>query len=186
MLDRDDLKQRYEKFLELEKVTSHIFLMFPDSVKTFIAGLAALRLFRQTRDQSWLNKGTECKNKMKHWAEEGSAWNFEHKLVLLEAEAYFSCGNFELAKSSYKHAIAKAQSHRFVNDLALSHELTGKFYVEIGDLSTSLEYFMLAHENYDRWGAVAKASLLFGFVNEKFAPLGNISICSQQSGSAAS
>jgi hypothetical protein len=57
---------------------------------------------------------------------------------------------------------------------ALACELAARFYLEIGDISSSLQHFTLAHENYDKWGATGKASQLFVYVSEKFVGfLGN-------------
>lgn len=105
---------------------------------------------------------------MKQWAQTGT-WNFEHKLHLMEAEEQFSHGLHETAKESYKCAILCARAHKFINDEAFACELTAKFYLNIGDLALSMEHFILAHEKYESWGAVAKAAALFASVNNKFA-----------------
>lgn len=107
---------------------------------------------------------------MKHWADEGAAWNFEHKLKLMEAEERFCIGDLETAKQSYKIAIELAKDRKFINDEALACELAAKFYFETENLSLSLEHYRFAHEKYCEWGAVGKANQLFGIINEKFAP----------------
>lgn len=107
---------------------------------------------------------------MRHWAVEGSSWNFEHKLKLMEAEEQFSIGDVKRAKESYTMAIELAQCRKFINDEALACELAAKFYFETGDLSSSLEHYRFAHEKYCEWGAVGKANQLFGLINETFAP----------------
>lgn len=112
-----------------------------------------------------------CTNQMKLWNDQGISWNFQHRLHLLEAEEYYSIFEFDLAKVSYKDAIASAGSSKFVNDEALANELAGKFYLEIGDLVSSFEHFRLAHEKYSEWGAVGKAHHLFKFMNEKFGSI---------------
>jgi tetratricopeptide (TPR) repeat protein len=103
------------------------------------------------------------------WAEQASAWNFKHKLLLMEAEVLYSYQDFEQAKELYKQAISSARSHKYINDEALSCELAAKFYFDIGDLESSLEYYKLAHEKYCLWGAGAKANQLFTRINETFA-----------------
>ena len=105
---------------------------------------------------------------MKLWNDQGSSWNFQHRLHLLEAEEHCSNFDFNRAKVSYKNAIVSARSSKFVNDEALASELAGRFYLEIGDLEISFEHFRLAHEKYSEWGATGKASRLFEFINSKF------------------
>lgn len=117
----------------------------------------------------WLERGRKCKADMKLWAEQGSFWNFQHKLMLLEAEDHYSNGNFENAELSYKNAISSARSHKFMNDEALACELAARFYLGTGDLASSLAYFKLAHEKYICWGAFAKADRLFASINKKFS-----------------
>lgn len=86
----------------------------------------------------------------------------------MEAEEHYSSGNLILAKKSYKNAIESARLSRFVNDEALANELAGRFYLETGDLESSLEHFRLAHSNYIDWGAVGKASHLFDYTSNIF------------------
>ena len=105
---------------------------------------------------------------MKLWNEQGISWNFKHKLQLMEAEEHYSSGNLKLAKESYKNAIESSRLSRFVNDEALANELAGRFYLETGDLASSLEHFRFAHDNYGDWGAIRKASHLFEYTNNTF------------------
>jgi tetratricopeptide (TPR) repeat protein len=107
---------------------------------------------------------------MRLWDEQGSSWNFQHKLQLMQAEEYFSIGYFEQAKESYKNAIHAAGSHKFVNDEALACELAAGFYFETGDRASSLEHFHLAHKKYCDWGCVEKAERLLSSTMQTFAP----------------
>jgi tetratricopeptide (TPR) repeat protein len=79
----------------------------------------------------------------------------------MQAEEYFSTGEFQQARESYRNAIHAAGSHKFVNDEALSSELAARFYFETGDRASALEHFNLAHKRYIDWGCVAKANKLF-------------------------
>jgi hypothetical protein len=165
----NDLKECCEKFLDLDRRISNHYLLYGEAVQCFIIGLASFQLYRETNNPLWAERGRKRKNDMKTWAKEGSSWNFEHKLLLLEAEDEYSSGNLDCAKELYKNAIATAQAHKFVNDEALACELTAKFYQEIGDLPSSLNHYRLAHEKYCQWGAAAKAANLFAYINETFA-----------------
>jgi tetratricopeptide (TPR) repeat protein len=86
----------------------------------------------------------------------------------MEAEEYFSIGEFQHAQEFYKRAILTARSHKFVNDEALSCELAARFYFETGDLTSSLEHFTLAHKSYCTWGAIEKGNRLFAYTLETF------------------
>ena len=107
-------------------------------------------------------------NEFKLWTEQGSSWNFEHKLQLMEAEHLYCCGDLELAAESYKNAITSAKAHKYINDEALACELAGKFFLDRDNVSLSLEYLRLAHEKYSEWKADGKAHQLFEFINATF------------------
>lgn len=108
---------------------------------------------------------------MKGWADQGSKYNFQHKLLLMLAEEYYANDNVNQAKECYKSAISYAQLHKFNNDAALAAELAGRFYLEIGEHASALEHFRLALDKYHDWGAVAKANQLFAYTNETFSTI---------------
>ena len=58
-----------------------------------------------------------------------------------------------------------------MHEEALACELAGYFYVELKDTETAIEYFLLAHEKYLKWGAFGKCDSLFKFVESTFSPL---------------
>lgn len=60
-------------------------------------------------------------------------------------------------------------------ELISAYELAGRFYMETGDVSSSLEHFRKANEKYHTWGAVAKADRLFSYINNKFASFLDVS-----------
>ena len=167
--NREDLKERYEYFREFEYSSGP--LMYNGAVHSFIAGLASFRLYRQTRDSIWVNRGAERVEDTRVWSTKGSSWNFQHKLLLLEAEEMYSHGNIDGATELYKKVITGAKKHKFINDEAMALELTANFYLETDNLTAALNHFQLAHERYETWGAVQKADQLFQFVKERFRPL---------------
>ena len=165
-MNPDDLIECYEDLFKNE-IEEH-FLFFFRCTRTFFASLAAFKIYRQNYDSSWRSRGIEHKKEFQRLVEQGSSWNFEHKLQLLEAEDYYCRGDFEQATESYKKAISSAKAHKFINDEALACELVGEFFLYIDNQTSSLEYLMLAHEKYCEWGAHGKASQLFSFINTKF------------------
>ena len=92
-------------------------------------------------------------------------------MLLLQAEEKYCIGQVQEAKNLYSEAITSSNEHHFVNDEALSYELTGYFFLSIGDLSMSLQHFTKAHEKYVAWGAHEKARHLLSYVNETFTGL---------------
>ena len=113
--------------------------------------------------------------KLQDWTEQGNKWNFEHKLLLCQAEEYFCAGENEKAKQSYLESITLARSHKFLNEEALAAYLASEFFFDVGDLSLSLQHFKLAHGLYVKYGAAAKATQLFDSIAEKFGNLLNVS-----------
>jgi hypothetical protein len=120
--------------------------MFTDTARGFIAGLASfqgksvcfvvyvmihecqhlfLPVYRETRDSIWLDRASKEQSRIKFWSEQGCPLNFLHKSQLMEAEDYYSKGDFQRAKESYRLAISSAKNHRFVNEegeMSLLHE----------------------------------------------------------------
>ena len=167
MLSHGELKKYCEAFYDSQIDGS--VLMFARSARVFYTGLAAFRIYRETRDELWIRRAVKEMKCMKLWTEKASIWNFQHKLQLMEAEAYYCYGNFDQATESYKQAISSAKAHKYINDEALAYELAGKFFLDIGKNASSTEYLRLAHEKYWEWGAHGKRKQLYGFISTKFA-----------------
>jgi ATP-dependent RNA helicase DDX31/DBP7 len=149
------------------------------AVHAFYTGLISYWIARQSRegDRQWHERGKNSKLALKQWAET-SRWNFENKWLLLEAEEAFCNNNLEAASSFYDRAITSAKTHKFVNEEALACELAAYFYLEFGQKEKSLELFLLAHENYHKWGAYGKCTSIFEFVGSTFtsSPFGSSGI----------
>jgi len=145
------------------------FLIFGRSIEQYFLGLAAFRIYRQTGNILWKNRGTDHMREIKFYAEHGSSWNFEHKLQLMEAECYYCNGNFKKAAELYKKATISAKASKSFYAEGLANELAGKFFLETDNMSVSLEYLKLAHEKYCEWKAEGKANQLVRFICENFA-----------------
>jgi hypothetical protein len=98
-------------------------------------------------------------------------FQFSTEYLLLKAEEFYCSGNWAAAKATYNNAIISARSHKVISDEALACECAAKFYLNTGDLGTSLEYFRLANEKYDKWGSKMKANILFEYISVKFSGL---------------
>ena len=167
-MNTGNLIECFDTFWAIE--VEEYFLTFGRSIMAFYSGLAAFQIYRETGDLLWKNRGTQCMKDIELWAEQGSSWNFEHKLQLMKAECYYCSGNFEYATESYKKATKSAKAYKSYYDEALACELAGKFFLETGNINVSLQYLRLAHEKYRQWQADGKANQLIGFIRANFTP----------------
>ena len=74
---------------------------------TFYEGLTAFHFARQSADDEpnkWFQIGEKVLSSFKTWATH-STWNWENKLLLLEAERHFFKGEMEKAEEKYNFAI---------------------------------------------------------------------------------
>lgn len=82
--------------------------------------------------------------------------NASHKLLLIEAELCRVTGRLEKAALLYDNAIEEAGKNEYINDLALSCELAGKFYHSQNRGLLSQHYLLNAYKFYEQWGAFNK------------------------------
>ena len=137
----------------------------------FFEGLTSFLLARQaTRDSErsrWIEKGENVLTKMRYWSEH-SSWNWEDKMVLLEAEKMYTMGNFDQAALLYERAIRLAHEHKFINHEAIASELAGIFFCDRG-LRVSAEALLLhSVQCYKMWGALAVAKRVETFIANKY------------------
>ena len=101
----------------------------------FIEGLMCLRKARQSKDEAmtvkWLAKAEGVLDYMKCWNKH-SAWNFQNKVLLLEAERTSLLSNCDKAEILYLMSIQYAKKHRFCHEEAIASELAGSFFYERG------------------------------------------------------
>ncbi|KAL7485069.1 hypothetical protein ACHAW6_010670, partial [Cyclotella cf. meneghiniana] len=112
MLNNDSAVKEYaEEFFQFDK--SAWFMISGSIVQTFIAGLTAFQLYRESHNAIWAERGSSRKATMKLWAEQGSSWNFKQKFLLMEAEEHYCNGDIEIARKFYTSAIEAAKLHKF-------------------------------------------------------------------------
>jgi hypothetical protein len=109
------------KFVRLSFLTkpiNNLISLHPSSnsfslqtVHVFFGGLVAFRLYRETKDPIWAERGQSAKIATKKWAE-FSQHNFQHRVYLLEAEEAFCNNDNESAQLLYESAISAARRHR--------------------------------------------------------------------------
>lgn len=106
-------------------------------------------------------------SKMREWSSY-STWNFENKLLLLEAEWHNASGDYDIAALSYETSVSSASEHKFINEEALASKLAGTFFLERGHRTKSRKYFERSVACFRIWGAHAVAKQVEETIKEKF------------------
>jgi hypothetical protein len=139
----------------------HQMLHFPDMFQTFYLGISAFRLARleDGKSREWEIVGKDALLKYQTYVK-FSDWNWENKMLLLEAESYACEGELEKAKFKFRASIDSAQKHRFVHEAGLASELLGMLYEENGNEEEAMQQYAHARSCYQQWGAFALADRL--------------------------
>ena len=136
----------------------------------FFEGLASFLLARQTKESErtrWIEKAEHVLTILKYLSEH-SSWNWESKMLLLEAEKMSTMGNFDQASLFYERALRSTREHKFINDEAIASELAGTFFCERG-LSVAAEALLLhSVQCYKTWGALAVARRVETYIANKY------------------
>jgi tetratricopeptide (TPR) repeat protein len=145
-----------EKYRECHQMT-----IFPDLFQTFYQGISAFHLARLQDDKSrkWKAIGKNALSKYQTWVKY-SDWNWENKMLLLEAESHACEGEVEMARSKYQASVDSAQKHRFVHEEGLAREMFGMYYEESGNKEEAMQQYAHARSCYQKWGAFALADRL--------------------------
>ena len=137
----------------------------------FYEGLTSFLLARQTTRDSerlkWIEKGENVLTKIKFWSEH-SSWNWESKMVMLEAEKMYTMGNCNLASLYYDKAIRVAHEHKFINDEAIASELAGTFFCYQGLHVRAKALLLHSVQSYKTWGATAVAKRVEALIASKY------------------
>jgi hypothetical protein len=136
----------------------------------FFEGLTCFQFARQSNNDErskWMEKGETVLEKMKLWSQH-STWNFENKMLLLEAEKMHTLGDFDSTASFYEKSIRSAREHKFIHEEAIASELAGLFFLERGLREKSLHLFLHSIWSYKTWGALAVAKRVETFIESKF------------------
>ena len=129
-------------------------------------------LARRTKDSEQkmrlIEKGDNVLTKMRYWSEH-SSWNWESKMVLLEAEKMYTIGSFDQASLFFDRSIRVAHKHKFINDEAIASELAGTFLCEERLHGVKAEALLLhSVQCYKTWGALAVAKRVETYIVSKF------------------
>ncbi len=141
----------------------------------FFEGLASFLLARRSMmnrscndelsSSKLMEHGQSILKRMRCWSEH-SSWNWEDKMLLLNAENLFTLGDYEQASFMYDNAIQSAHDHKFIHEEAIASELAGIFYHERGMHCKSYPYFVHSVRSYKEWGAHAVAERVDTFLRD--------------------
>lgn len=107
-----------------------------------------------------------CQQKFTQWANH-CPQNFAHKQALINAEIAYLEGDMLKAMDEYETAISLAKKYEFYQNLALSAELAGRFWLEREKSEIAQLYLRKAYYYYQLWGAKVKIQQL----SEKYLKL---------------
>ena len=114
--DSNNMKDFALKYFETG-IKPHVLLIIY-SDHAFFSALTSYRLHRETGQSIWGERARKYHSMIKNWSLNGSAWNFEHKCDLLNAEEQYSSqttrDDYEEIQTSYTNAIENARRHKFI------------------------------------------------------------------------
>jgi len=140
---------------------THQGMRFTDPFRTFYQCISAFRLARleDGKTREWIAIGKNALSNYQTWVKY-STWNWENKMLLLEAQSHSCEGELEMAKSKFQASVESAKKHQFVNEEGLARELLGMFYEENGNEEEANLQYAHARACYQKWGAFALADRL--------------------------
>ena len=113
------------------------------------------------------SRGQSVLSRLRCWREH-SSWNWENKVLLLEAMEMQTLGNYDAARLSYTRSIQSAHEHKFVHEEAIASELAGDFFCEQGHQLEAYALYMHSIKCFNEWGALAVAKRVESSVESKF------------------
>mmetsp|Transcript_43738 Transcript_43738/g.91966 ORF Transcript_43738/g.91966 Transcript_43738/m.91966 type:complete len:1476 (+) Transcript_43738:19-4446(+) len=137
----------------------------------FFEGLACFKLARQSlgnKRVALLEQGESVLARMRFYNDH-STWNFENKMLLLEAERMYTLDNFDQADSFYQQSILSAHKHKFIHEEAIASYLLGEFLHEQRLFKKSKSLLLHSIQCFEKWGAFAVARRVETIIQSKFS-----------------
>ncbi|MDH3253842.1 MAG: protein kinase [Acidobacteriota bacterium] len=107
-----------------------------------------------------LRRGIEAKKRLLAKWSASCPENFDHKLLLVDAELARLRGDAHSARDLYRKARASAGEAGFPLNATLASELAGRFELEQGNAKNARVQLAAARDGYKSWGALAKVEKL--------------------------
>ncbi|AUT01473.1 serine/threonine-protein kinase PknK [Nostoc sp. CENA543] len=144
--------------LEAEQHREYMKGLIPIADHNFAQSLILTSLYPEFSDQEktkYWEKLVANQKLMRLWAN-NSEENFLHKYLLIAAEMARISGQYLAAMNLYDQAIQSAQTHEFIQNVALANELAAKFWLSQGKENIAQLYMIEAYYSYQLWGATRK------------------------------
>jgi len=129
--------------------------------------LCSIGITDPTKSKSLIERGQSVLTRIRSLAEH-SSWNWENKVLLLEAMEMHTMGNLDAAGPLYTSSIGSAHEHKFIHEEAVASELAGEYMYEQGNHSDAYALFMHSIKCFKEWGADAVAKRVEMSVQTKF------------------
>ncbi|HEY2406670.1 MAG TPA: AAA family ATPase [Polyangiaceae bacterium] len=140
----------------------------------FLSALVRARVLTDHRAQvsprTERRKIRKSLSRLQAWAEAAPS-NHRHRVELIRAELARLAQNDALAVKHYEQAIELAHRHGYLNELAMSLECAGRFYVGLGQTRVAATTILAARDAWSSYGAAAKAALLDSEFSQLLSPL---------------
>ena len=140
------------------------FGIFYEDLMCFLRSIAAND---PASKATWVSKGQSILTRIRCWREH-SSWNWENKVLLLEAMEMHTLGNFDAAGPLYTSSIRSAHEHKFIHEEAIASELTGDFFYEQGHHVEAYPFYMHSIKLLNKWDALAVAMRVQSSLESKF------------------
>jgi hypothetical protein len=143
------------------------------AIGIFFEGLACYLCSFEATDQvskaAWVGRGQSILAKIRSWHEH-SSWNWENKVLLLEAMEMHTLGNYDAAEPLYINSIRSACEHKFIHEEAIASELAGDFFNEHRSHLESYALYMHSIKCFNEWGALAVATRVESSLQSRLDP----------------
>ena len=133
----------------------------------FACFLCSIGITDPTKSKPLIERGQSVLTRIRSLAEH-SSWNWENKVLLLEAMEMHIMGNLDAAGPLYTSSIRSAREHKFIHEEAVASELAGEYLYEQGNHSDAYALFMHSIKCFKEWGADAVAKRVEMSVQSKF------------------
>ncbi|MEM7127818.1 MAG: AAA family ATPase [Chloroflexota bacterium] len=136
-----------------------LMVVAPHNFIYSLALLSAWPIADESTQADYLAQVAANQERMALWADH-APMNYQHKFDLVEAERLCIIGEQWSAAIHYERAIRGANTHGYLQDEALAHELAAEFFLANDMETVGQMHLRAAHDAYFCWQASAKVAAL--------------------------
>ena len=136
----------------------------------FFEGLSCFLCSRGSNDTEktkLIERGRSILTRARSLAD-NSSWNWQNKVLLLDAMEMHALGNLDEAGPRYISSIRSAFEHKFIHEEAVASELAGDCLFELGRQSEAYALYKHSIKCFEEWGANAVAKRVETDMQSKF------------------